>query len=104
MRQDLPLVEHVIAGRDQVGPGGEEVLTDGRREAEAAGGVLAVDDDRVEGQLGAQRREAVDQRLAPGPPDHVAAEQQSHACPDASAAANAVHKCTRCSVTTASSI
>jgi hypothetical protein len=45
----------------------------------------------------------LEQRLPPGPPHHVAAEQQSHSCPDSSADAHAVQRWTLCSVTTASS-
>ena len=56
----LALVPDVVAGRHAVGAGGEQVLEDIFGDAEAAGGVLAVDDDEVEAvlrdQAGQKRR------------------------------------------------
>ena len=101
---DLALVEHVIAGGDQVGAGGQELLTERRRDAEAAGGVLGVDDDGIEGELAPELSKLVEQRLAAGASDHVAAEQQPHPRPAPSAAiAGPPQQWTARSVTTASS-
>ena len=55
--QRLALVEGVIAERDRVGAGGEKFLADRLGDAEAAGGVLAVDDDEIEPPALAQRRQ-----------------------------------------------
>ena len=76
--QRLALIEGVVAERDRVGAGGEELVADRLGDAEAAGGVLAVDDDEIEPPARAQRRQAVDQRRAAGAPDDVADEQQPH--------------------------
>ncbi len=46
--QRLALIEGVVAERDRVDAGGEALLADGLGDAEAAGGVLAVDDDEIE--------------------------------------------------------
>ena len=46
--QRLALVESVVAERDRVGAGGQKILADRLGNAEAAGGVLAIDDDEIE--------------------------------------------------------
>ena len=68
----------MVAERDRVGAGGEELLADRLGDAEPAGGVLAVDDDEIEPPARAQARQAVDQRRAAGAADDVADEQQPH--------------------------
>ena len=50
----LALVPGMVAERDRVGAGGEDLVADRLRDAEAAGGVLAVDDDAVEAPALAQ--------------------------------------------------
>ena len=52
----LALVEGVIAERHRVDADGQELLEDRFGEAEAAGGVLAVDDDEIEPPARAQER------------------------------------------------
>ena len=47
--EDLFLVPDVVAGGDDVGAEVEELFGDGGRDAEAAGGVFAVDDEEVDG-------------------------------------------------------
>ena len=54
--QRLLLIEGVIAERDRVGAGGEKIVADRLGDAEAAGGVLAVDDDEIEPPARAQAR------------------------------------------------
>jgi len=76
--QSLTLIKGVIAECDRVGAGGEELVADRFGDAEAAGGVLAVDDDEIELPPLAQSRQAADQRRAPGPADDVADEQEPH--------------------------
>ena len=49
--QRLALVPDMVAGGDAVGAGVEQLLQDLLGDAEAAGGVLAVDDDEVEAML-----------------------------------------------------
>ena len=44
----LALVPDMVAHGDDVGTGGQELVGDGGGEPVAAGGVLAVDDDRIE--------------------------------------------------------
>ncbi len=54
----LLLVEGVIAERHRVGAGFDQLLEDRLGDAEAAGGVLAVDDDEVEARSGGASRAA----------------------------------------------
>jgi hypothetical protein len=65
----------VVAERDDVGAGREQLVGVARRDADAARGVLAVDHDEV----GVQLRAQVAQHAAYGAPaggaDHVADEQ-----------------------------
>jgi hypothetical protein len=74
----LALVPDMIAERDDVGACVDEVLADLLGDAEAAGGVLAVDDDEVEAQVADQRRQVLGDRRSPGPSHHVAHEQKPH--------------------------
>ena len=48
--QRLALIPGVVAERDRIGAGVEEFLIDRLGDAEAAGGVLAIDDDEIERQ------------------------------------------------------
>jgi hypothetical protein len=77
----LALVEDMVAGGDQIGAGGVEVLAEAGGDAEPAGGILAVDHDRIELQGRAQLGQLLQQDLAAGAPDDVAAEQDPHADP-----------------------
>ena len=74
--QRLALIEGVIAERDRVDAGGEEFLADRLGDAEAAGGVLAVDDDEIEPPARAQRRARGEEGGAARAADDVADEQQ----------------------------
>ena len=76
--QRLALVEGVVAERHGVDPGGEEFLEDRFGQAEAAGGVLAVDDDEVEIPPRPQDRRLLDHRRATRTSDNVADEQEPH--------------------------
>ena len=73
----LALVEGVVAERHRVDADGEEVFENRLGEAEAAGGVLAVDDDEIEPPAGAKQRNLFEQRDAPRPPDDIANEQET---------------------------
>ena len=90
----LALIEGVIAERHRVDAGGEEVLENRFGEAEAARGVLAVDDDEIELPAVAQKGNLLEERGAPGPPDDVADEQETDHC--------SLKRMVSCSVTTAS--
>ena len=57
--QRLALVPGVIAERDGVGAGLDQLVVDRLGDAEAAGGVLAVDDDQVELPVGDQAGQAL---------------------------------------------
>ena len=80
--QRLALIPGMIAERDGVGAGVDEFVVDRLGDAEAAGGVLAVDDDEIELPVGDQSRQPLADDGAPGAPDHVADEQNSHAFSD----------------------
>ena len=63
--QRLALIEGVIAERDGVGAGIDQLVVDRLGDAEAAGRVLAVDDDEIELPVGDQARQPlVDDRRA----------------------------------------
>jgi hypothetical protein len=68
----------MVAERHGVGPGLEEFVVDLLGDAEPTGRVLAVDDNAVEVPALAQARQAVQHRLAAGPPDDVAEKQEAH--------------------------
>ena len=64
VRPDLAVAVGVVAERDDVDAGGEQLVGVLGRYADAAGGVLAFDDDEVERVLLAQPRQQVAQRAA----------------------------------------
>ena len=74
---DLAPVVGVVAERDRVHAGGEHLLGDLRRDAEAAGGVLAVDDHESRLVALAQRRQRAQQGAAPAAADDVAHEEDA---------------------------
>ena len=74
--QGLALVPGVVAERDRIGAGIQQIVADRLGDAEAAGGVLAVDDDAIELPALAQAGQALDHRVAAGPPDDVAEERE----------------------------
>ena len=76
--QRLALVPDVIAGGHDVGAGLERVVEDILGDAEAAGGVLAVDDDEIEPEVRDQAGQPVPDRGAAGTAHHVAEEEKSH--------------------------
>ena len=74
---DLALAVGVVAERDHVDAGREQLVGDLRRDPEAAGGVLAVDDDEVGREALAQRRQQRQQRALADAADDVADEQDA---------------------------
>ena len=72
--QRLALVPGVIAERDGVGAGVDQLVVDRLGDAESAGGVLAIDDDEVELPVGYQARQALVDNCPPGAADDVADE------------------------------
>ena len=75
--QRLALIERVIAERHGVDADGEEFLENGLGEAEAAGGILAIDDDEIEPPAGAQKGNLLRDGGASRPSDDVADEKQT---------------------------
>ncbi len=76
--QRLALVPDVVAGRHHVGAGRDRLAKDLLGDAEAAGGVLAVDDDEIEPEIGNQAGQLFPHRRAAGLADHVAEEEKPH--------------------------
>ena len=76
--QRLALVPGMVAERDGVGAGVEEILIDRLGDAEAAGGILAVDDDEIELPVGDQAGQALQHDRPAAAPHHVADKQNSH--------------------------
>ncbi len=76
--QHVLLVEGVIAQRHAIGPGGQQRLGMLAAQPRAAGGVLAVDHDEIQPPVGAQARQVLGHRRAPGAAHHIAQKQQSH--------------------------
>jgi hypothetical protein len=70
--QRLALVPHMIAGGHHIGAGLQRGLEDVFGDAEAAGGVFAVDDHEIEPEIGNQAGQALPYRHASRPPHHVA--------------------------------
>ena len=74
----LAVAVDVVAGGDDAGAGGEDVVGGALGDPHAAGRVLAVDDDQVRRLRLAQRRRRVAQPPPPGAADDVADEEQPH--------------------------
>ena len=75
--QRFALVPGMIAERDGVGSGIEEFLVDRLGDAEAAGGVLAIDDDEIERPVADHARQMFRDGGAAGPADDIADEQNT---------------------------
>ena len=78
---DLAAVPDMVSGGDDIDAGGIEFAADLVCDAEAGGGVLAIDDDEIEGQLAAETRQVFDHARPSRAADDVAAEQNSHRRP-----------------------
>src|SRR5262249_32826845 len=76
--QRVLLVPGVVAERDRVGAGVDEVLVDRLGDAEPAGRVLAVDDDEVERPVADQSWQPLENDRPAAASHHVADEQNSH--------------------------
>ena len=72
---DLLALVGVVAERDDVDAGGEQLVGDLRRDPDAAGDVLAVDDDERRRVALAQRGEQAEERPSPEPADEVSDEE-----------------------------
>ena len=77
--QRLALVPGMVAERDSVGPYVDEFLIDRLGDAEAAGGVLAVDDDALELPCADEGRQPLGYDIPPAAADHISHEQDAHA-------------------------
>ena len=77
--QRLALIPGMIAERDGVGAGVDQFVVDRFGDAEAAGGVLAVDHDEIEFPVGDQLRQALVDRRAPAAAYYIADKKNSHA-------------------------
>jgi hypothetical protein len=73
--KEVPVAPDVVARGDDVGPGGEELLGELRREAEPVGRVLAVDDAEVRTDVVREPGETRLDRPAPRRPEDVADEE-----------------------------
>ena len=76
--QRLALVPRMIAAGDDVGAGIDHLVVDRLGDAEAAGRVLAVDDDAIELPVAPQAGQPLGHGRAPGPPHHIADEKKTH--------------------------
>ena len=77
--QRLLLVPGVVAAGDRVGAGVDEVLVDRLGDAEAAGGVLAIDGDEIEPPVAHQPGQTLEQDGAAAASHDVADEENAHA-------------------------
>ena len=77
--QRLALVPRMVAERDGVGAGIHHLVVDRLGNAEAAGRVLAVDDDAIELPVAHEPGQPVEDDRASGAPHHVADEKKPHA-------------------------
>jgi len=71
---DFPSLPDVVPAGQDIGPGGEKILRDPRRDAEAWRGVFAIDDAEIDLALREDIREPVVNDLAAGRADDVADE------------------------------
>ena len=69
----------MVPAGDGVGAGVDDLLVDLLGDAEAAGGVLAVDGDEIELPVADQVRQPLEHGIAPAAPDNVADEEDTHA-------------------------
>lgn len=76
--EDLFLVPDVVAGGDDLGTEVEDFFGDGGRDAEAAGGVLAVDDEEIDGVGFHNVGEMFADDVAAGRTEDVADEENVH--------------------------
>ena len=76
--QRLALVPDVVAGGHRIGARLQRALEDLLGDAEAAGRVLAIDDDEVELPVGDQAGQPVEDGGPSGAADHVAEKEKSH--------------------------
>ena len=76
--EDLFLVPDVVAGGDDVRAEVEELFGDGGRDAEAAGGVFAVDDEEVDGVGFEDVGKVLADDVAAGRAEDVADEENVH--------------------------
>jgi hypothetical protein len=67
----------VVPERDRVDSGREQPVGEARRDADSIGDVLPVRDADVDLEVGAQRRQALLERLPAGGPDDVGDEQNA---------------------------
>src|SRR6185295_1923167 len=74
----LALVPGMIAAGDRVRAGVDQFLIDRLGDAEAAGRVLAVDDDAIELPIAHEAGQAFGDGRAPRTPHHIADEQKPH--------------------------
>ena len=72
------LIPQMIAAGDDINAGGKKFARDGRRDAVAAGGVLAVGDDEIQRVFLAQARQDGFDGLAPRFAHDVADEENFH--------------------------
>src|SRR5260370_35602413 len=78
----LALVPDMVPGGQDIDAAIIELAAKALCQATAARRIFGVDDNEVDGELTAQGREALLDRIPPGAPDHVAAEQDIHAISD----------------------
>ena len=89
--QRFALVPDMVAGGDDIGAGSDGLAKDLFGDAEAAGGVLAIDDDEVEFEVGDQARQLFPHRRASRFADHVTEEEKSHMIPHRKSAKQKLH-------------
>ena len=78
IRRDLGAAPGVVAERDRIGPGRQQLLGEARGDPDPVSGVLAVDDAEVDSELGAELLEAVLDDFPAGAPDDVPHEENAH--------------------------
>ena len=76
--EGILLVERVVAERDDIGAGIDQLVEDLLGDAKAAGRVLAIDDEEIELVAGAQLGDRVVGSLAARLADDISEKQQTH--------------------------
>ncbi len=76
--EDLALVPDVVSGGDDVGAEVEELFGERGGEAETAGGVLAIDDEKVDGVVVEDVRQVLADDMATGGSEDIADKEDIH--------------------------
>ncbi len=74
----LLLIEGMVAERHAVGAGVDQIIEDRLGDAKAASGVLAIDDDEIDGIALDEARQGIANHVSARATDDIAEKQKTH--------------------------